>query len=550
MGARRVLAAVALSAIAGLLVGPGATPAAAHAYLESSTPADGASLEAAPTTVELSFTEHVVLESTELALTDAQGHHLPVSNLRLTETDEDRETPATVVATLPRLGRGAYHLSWRTLSSDDLHQSGGTLAFGVQSAVVAAGARESSPDAVAVAGRWAVLAGIGLVLAGALLCSHLLGAIHDTAQRERQALRVRRVAARGALLAAALTLVVALLDITRFGLVAFTGGYGIRWVACETALVAGAGLVRPGARGPGVGRVRRDLAAALSATTAGVLTVSLGHFGLVGGPLWVVAASAHLVAVVGWTASVALLAWLVMTAPGVGVPREAFFPALRRFRWPAATAVATAVVSGVYLASDVVVSVDAALVTGYGRTLLVKLGLAALVALVALRTSRALHPRRHPPSVTPHRLVVEGAGLCLVVVLGALLASGQPAVAPRHVDAAPPSVIDDRKVADLQQTLTLRPNQPGASVAVVDVLDTRRPAPAPVIGVDVRLTGDGRGSRNDVVVAQPLSRVRWAAGVSLPTAGETSVEVTVHRRGLPDVRSTISWVVGPAAMRR
>ncbi len=56
-------------------------------------PADGASLAAAPRTIELRFTEHVVLEATEITVTEPDGHQVALSGLSLVESDEDQEAP-------------------------------------------------------------------------------------------------------------------------------------------------------------------------------------------------------------------------------------------------------------------------------------------------------------------------------------------------------------------------------------------------------------------------------------------------------------------------
>src|SRR6478609_12069594 len=185
VGLRRALLALAVTLGTALLVGLGAGPASAHAYLASSNPADGATLATAPRTIELRFTEHVVLASTEITVTEPDGHRLTPTAMTLVESDEDQEAPATVVATIPALGVGAYHVSWRTLSSDDLHESAGIFAFGVQSEVQAAGPSETNPDLFELVGRWAVLAGLGAGL-GAVVVGRLLGRLPvDTGRMPR-----------------------------------------------------------------------------------------------------------------------------------------------------------------------------------------------------------------------------------------------------------------------------------------------------------------------------------------------------------------------------
>src|SRR6478672_1331203 len=276
MGARRLLVSLGVAIGTALLVGLGASPASAHAYLASSSPADGASLAAAPRTIELRFTEHVVLEATEVTVTEPNGHQLALSGLSLVESDEDQEAPSTVVAPVPTLGVGAYHVSWSTLSSDDLHKSSGTFAFGVQSEVQAAGPSETNPDLFELVGRWAVLAGLGAGL-GAVVVGRLLGRLPVDKGRMPRAW-LRRQAARLLVVATGIALVVALVDLVRFGSAAFTTSYLVRWGLREVALLGAAFAL---------GRRRGTLAATATLAGAGLLTVSIGHFGLRGGATWV-----------------------------------------------------------------------------------------------------------------------------------------------------------------------------------------------------------------------------------------------------------------------
>lgn len=544
MGIRRVLVTLGVALATALLVGPGASPASAHAYLASSSPGDGATLAAGPRTVELHFTEHVVLEATEISVVAGDGRRMSPTGLALAESDEDQEAPATVVATLPALGVGAYHVSWRTLSSDDLHESAGTFAFGIQSEVQASGPSETNPDLFELVGRWAVLAGLGSGL-GVVVVGRLLGRLPEARARMPRAW-LRRQAARLLVVGAVLALVVALLDLLRFGAGAFTPSYAVRWGLREVALLGAALAV---ARGSG-----RSAAAALGG--AGLLTVSIGHFGLRGGPTWVVTSTVHLLAALLWAGAVGALALLGLRSARLGLSQPDVRSVLRGFHVPATVLVVVVAVTGTYLASDVVVSVDAVLLTTYGRVLLAKVALAGLVGAIALVTTRRLHaPDGRGAGARRPFVGAEALGLLSVVALAGVLATGQPAVAPRLVTEQAPSVIDDRPVADLQQTVALRPNRPGASVALVDVLDTRRPSPGPVTGVSVAVrsvrsvpSGSGTAASGSTpVVATAVTASRWSATLVLPTAGPVDLDVVVHRRGVDDVRSTVHWVVGPSS---
>ena len=139
LGARR-LAAVLAAALLAVLVGP-VPGAQAHAFLARSNPADGQVLAAAPAQLRLDFSESVVLAATEIDVVDGSGRHMTPTRLTLVAQGDqdaadasagpDTEEPVEVVAALPALGRGSYRVSWRTLSSDDLHRTSGVLVFGV-----------------------------------------------------------------------------------------------------------------------------------------------------------------------------------------------------------------------------------------------------------------------------------------------------------------------------------------------------------------------------------------------------------------------------------
>ena len=125
----------------------------------------------------------------------------------------------------------------------------------------------------------------------------------------------------------------------------------------------------------------------------------------------------------------------------------------------------------------------------------------------------------------------------------AVLTSGQPATEPAlvrdDVVATPGPVAG--QVQDLEQSVSLRPNRPGRNVAVVDVFDSRRPAPAPILGVDV-----GIGTSTPVP-ATALEDGHWTSGAVDAAAGATSITVVVHRAGVPDVTSRTPWTVGEAS---
>lgn len=156
---RRALAALAV-VLAWLVVS--ALPASAHTDLASSTPAQGARLDAAPATATLTFSEAVDAETIEVHLVDATGGEVP--GLHVVAGAE----PTGILVHLPGLDEGAYGLQWSTVG-DDGHQASGELSFqvGETTRAIVAAAGNHPIDGLGTAGRLLWYAGAAL-LAGAL----------------------------------------------------------------------------------------------------------------------------------------------------------------------------------------------------------------------------------------------------------------------------------------------------------------------------------------------------------------------------------------------
>lgn len=98
-----------------------AAPAQAHDRLLGTTPADGATVPAAPSSVRLAFEEPPAAGYTRVGVHDASGRQL----VRGVVT-----TGATIVATLDAGRRGRYVVSYSILS-DDGHPVSGIIRFTV-----------------------------------------------------------------------------------------------------------------------------------------------------------------------------------------------------------------------------------------------------------------------------------------------------------------------------------------------------------------------------------------------------------------------------------
>ncbi|GAA3592811.1 copper resistance CopC/CopD family protein [Kribbella ginsengisoli] len=522
--------------LVGVLVTWSPQTASAHAYLTSTSPADGSSLSVAPTRLRLAFSETVVPAATQIDVVAEDGKHYPVSDVRV--VGEGGEEPSEVLATLPTLPKGAYRVSWQTLSADDLHRTAGVLVFGIGHAVAAAGLDEPVPAPGEVVLRWLVFGALALALGGALM--------GRLARRQAATAGAgwSRVAHRGELAGGSSGAVGALLllgyQTSKAGSTELlSSSYGLRWGLREAGflLLVGAAV---GCRYRGRGPVL-----VLGAALVALGSALTGHSGAGQGVLStrVVADAIHLTAAATWAGAVLVGLWFAWSVRDRR-PRLELLAVLRAFGLPAAACVSLIIASGIYLTSGVVGSVDAALVTFYGRALLLKIGVFAVIGVLGLMNHFRL--RRTAGAALRRSALAAEAGFAVVVLgLAAVITSGQPAVEPQLVKdpAAEVVPLQDSRVADLQQTLAVRPNLPGRNLVMVDVFDTRRPAPAPVQQVTVAVV-DADGTDSPPVRAERLADGRWSAAVVLNSSGAARVEVTVRRPGLPDAVHAYNWAVG------
>src|SRR5947209_1027696 len=167
---RRLVATFFLAAMA--VVGAvWACPAAdAHALLASSDPADGASVDAPPSQILLTFTEAPDPALAVVRILDAQGRAVDAG-----KPDAVPGAPTQLRVPVSRLAQGnTYTLTWRATSAADGHTTAGSIAFGVGVPAVpaadiqaAAPVRSPSPTATGIAGRALLYAGVALLVGGA-----------------------------------------------------------------------------------------------------------------------------------------------------------------------------------------------------------------------------------------------------------------------------------------------------------------------------------------------------------------------------------------------
>ena len=254
-----------------------------------------------------------------------------------------------------------------------------------------------------------------------------------------------------------------------------------------TGPLGGAGATEPPGPGRGVPRVDRTLLLATAGALGLALTRSLtGHLAAPrSGRLQAVAIDVvHLAAAGVWIGGLAV----VVFALGSGVRGLGRSPmagaTLRAFGIPAAVSVATVTLTGLLSSSVLVTSPDALLTTLYGRTLITKVGLVGLVGMIGLANSTAIRRR----AIAARRLLISEAAVGAVVLLAAaVLTSAKPASGPAYETAGEVVATRTATLDDLVVNASVQPNRPGDNVVTVRAFSSRRPEPAAIVTVQVRL---------------------------------------------------------------
>lgn len=162
------LAAVILLLVLGSIVLAPAERAAAHAYLERSTPAANAIVSSPPERVQLLFTEPLERTYTGAELYNYRGE--VVSGTSFEFDDQNRYAASLVLpADLPN---GTYSVVWRTLSSADGHPAQGYFSFTIGTAAdvrtfipPAVSETEGPPEWLRAVSRWLPMLGLALAIA-------------------------------------------------------------------------------------------------------------------------------------------------------------------------------------------------------------------------------------------------------------------------------------------------------------------------------------------------------------------------------------------------
>ncbi|MHB1261885.1 MAG: copper resistance CopC/CopD family protein [Thermoplasmatota archaeon] len=422
-------------ALLGLLAA--ASPVAGHSDLESTDPGNGAQLVTAPRWVVLRFSNPLDPSVSSVRVTDESGARVDLEDLRV----DNGAHPVLNVSLRGGLPDGAYLVRW-SITSEDGHPASGHFGFAIGNAtapVVAQGAGSGLPEPASLAGR--VLSYVGLCLAfGGVAWLWLIRPRPDGIPRIATAALMAGAAlhAAGALLLFQATSNAATVDAGTLA-ASETG----RWlalrivVAVVAAALAATSLAKPGLRSAAP-------AAACLAVVAAVATAAVGHAaseGLAGGAV----DAMHLLASTTWAGSLALFVVALTLAGRQGLPADTLRRAGLRFGTVALACVIVLVLFGTATALLILgrtALLDPLHLTGslYGRLLLAKVGLAALMVAVAsvnrflflgapaadaggFRARMALLGPDGTPRGLRRTVALEAAlGLLVLVIAGALTA--------------------------------------------------------------------------------------------------------------------------------
>ena len=557
---RRVLIGIGIAFVAVLML---AAPAGAHAVLEETAPASGQAYSTSPTSVSLTFDEHVQVGLGGIRLFDAKGHRIEVGPP--TQAGDAK----TVTVSVPTLKQGTYVVTWRVISADGHPvQNAFTFSVGqpsslpgsVQNLANQLLASEGGSRTVGVLNgtlRFVEFAAAGVLLGG----FGFVAICWPAGRRSRTATRLLR----GSWIVAFVGAIAAVLVES-----SYTAGLGIAdsvkpsivreyadthvghvMVARVVVLLLVAVLGRTLLRRPTLGAARALLATAAGLATIATFTLA-GHArsGIqIDGAI--PADIAHVAAFAFWFGGLVMLVAAVLRPDD---PSE-LEPAVTRFSSVALGAVVVLVGTGVYQGWRQVGSWGALKDTTYGKLLLVKVVLVAVVVLVAALSRATVRQRlgadpepldddeeevREPLPVGPgaaladldfelrvetaHRLRVTVAleVVFLVVVLAttALLVNAPPA---RSAVNAPYATTLQGKGVTFQ--ILLAPARSGLNEMHVTALEPNGNL-FPLLGLDVSLSDPAKGIAPIKVTLIRLGPGHYTSNaLTIPFGGQWQLQI-------------------------
>jgi copper transport protein len=441
-----------------------ASAASAHATLVKAEPADGAVVASAPPVLRLTFNEPV--SPLAIRLIGPDGRPVALGNIAAAD--------AGIAIAVPALQDGMHVLSWRVVSADG-HPVGGALIFsiGAPSAQPPSGALAST-DPVLQAALWAaklaIYLGFAIGIGGTFFRAWIAVPPADGVMLIREADPWIVTALIAGLAATALSVGLQGLDALELSLreighrAAWETGletaYGLTAIAAAFALFAG--VFASAAASQRLSRVLSLLALA----GVGVALALSGHASNAEPrALSRTAVLVHAICMTFWVGALLPL-WLALRAEGRGGAT------LARFSRAIPVPLALLAASGLWLAYVQLGEIAALWTTDYGRVLLGKLILVALLLVLAAANRYRLVPRFHTEGATAARPLRRSIGteLALAVAVLALVALWRFTPPPRSLAAATTVSIHLHGAKAMAQIEIVR-DAAGRATAQIQVLD-------------------------------------------------------------------------------
>ncbi len=570
-------AAVLVAAVTALtILMAGAQPASAHASLRETSPSDGQTVDEVPEQVQWSFNEPVTSTSGALRVFGSAGDRVDTGVQTQPAPDQ------LAVGMREDVGSGSYVATYRVTSADG-HLIQGAFVFqvgdgtAIDYATMAAIFSGGDMGASVVAGVARAVGYVGaLLLGGALLWSIVVA---RRRHRDEQA-RGDRWASRGALAAAAAAILAIPLQAM------LTSGMGVEAVA------SGRVLAETATSSVGISAILRLMAAVVAVlllrrggdtarSVAGVAgLVVLGSF-LVEGhtrtvdPAWVMMLgdTVHLAAGAAWFGGLVVLGGTLRARRLEDDPVQAA-DVVARFSGVATWSLVAVTVAGSAMAWATVRQPRALVATDYGWTLLVKVGLVAVVILLGAYNNRLLVPaitRAAAPSgasadaptgvAAPDldararvgraawsRLAtivrVEAAILVAVLAVTAFLVNLRPAAEEAGITGAFDTLVSIDE--DLQLNLVVDPNRVGFNDIHFYVLDRTGRPHSDLESVEVELTQPARDIGPILREPSVAGPGHWQLeGNDLAVPGEWVIELVVGIDRFTEQRVRVPVVVNP-----
>ena len=524
--------------------------ACAHADLLSSEPAEGSTVQTAPTQLVLNYSEEPDPQLSQVELLNSSGATVD------TGTPSLQGQKTLVVPITGDMPDGVYTVSWSAVSVDDGHTTTDSFSFGVgvkaSTGPVAGGPppTASGPTVLGVAGKALLYAGLMLVVAVAVIGEGVFGGAPKA--------RPRLAAWAGlAAVVGSIGLLVSQQQATHASMGRFLGSQVARTpIALIIVCVIAAAFALVAARRP-----ERWLpwAAGIAAAIAMAIRAHGGHATATSTPLlsqaeqWV-----HMIAGACWAGGLVLLILLIRERrndPPVALAK--------RYSTVALTAIGVVVATGVLRSVSELGGLGQLVHIwdpSYGRTLAIKVAVVLVViGLGAINRYRSVG--RLATDASPLRRI---AGTEVVAAVGILLLTATltsyapPTTGPATGPSAPDNVVAITG-SDLATTttvsLTVTPAQPGPNLyrATATAFGTDTPVQADALtlqlnsvtqpnlpGASVKFEPDGNGGW----VAQsldPSTPGTFAAQAQLRTgASVTQVPLTLVTRSAGDITTGLA----------